>query len=308
MVGGRAHASTSTPTTPSCWTARTRSCPTRARGTSRTGCTAARAPSTSPGSRGRTRAGGAFRWPGRCSTRLHVGTFTPEGTFDAAIGKLAHLADLGVDAVELLPCNAFPGERGWGYDGVGLYAVHEPYGGPSGLLRLRQRRPRLRHRSGDGRRLQPPRPGRELPGALRALLHRHARHPVGGGGQPRRPALRRGARVPARQPADVGARLPRRRHPPRRGARAARRPGGAHPGGARDRGGSVVGARRQAAVPHRRDRPEQPAVDPRPARPAGSARTRSGATTSTTPCTRRSPASGRATTATSARCPRWPRP
>jgi len=67
---------------------------------------------------------------------LHVGTFTPEGTFDAAIGKLAHLADLGVDAVELLPCNAFPGERGWGYDGVGLYAVHEPYGGPSALARL----------------------------------------------------------------------------------------------------------------------------------------------------------------------------
>ena len=63
---------------------------------------------------------------------LHVGTFTPEGTFDAAIGKLEHLAELGVDAVELLPCNAFPGERGWGYDGVGLYAVHEPYGGPAG--------------------------------------------------------------------------------------------------------------------------------------------------------------------------------
>ena len=67
---------------------------------------------------------------------MHVGTFTPEGTFDAAIGKLAHLADVGVDAVELLPCNAYSGERGWGYDGVGLYAVHEPYGGPSGLLRF----------------------------------------------------------------------------------------------------------------------------------------------------------------------------
>ena len=67
---------------------------------------------------------------------LHVGTFTPEGTFDAAIDRLDHLVDLGVDAVELLPCNAFAGERGWGYDGVAWYAVHDPYGGPDGLKRL----------------------------------------------------------------------------------------------------------------------------------------------------------------------------
>ena len=67
---------------------------------------------------------------------MHVGTFTPEGTFDAAIGRLDHLVDLGVDAVELLPCNAFPGRWGWGYDGVDLYAVHDPYGGPDGLKRF----------------------------------------------------------------------------------------------------------------------------------------------------------------------------
>jgi maltooligosyltrehalose trehalohydrolase len=67
---------------------------------------------------------------------LHVGTFTPEGTFDAAIERLPHLVDLGVTAVELLPVNAFPGTHGWGYDGVGLWAVHEPYGGPDGLKRL----------------------------------------------------------------------------------------------------------------------------------------------------------------------------
>nr|MDT0664487.1 alpha-amylase family glycosyl hydrolase [Micromonospora sp. DSM 115978] len=67
---------------------------------------------------------------------LHVGTFTPEGTFDAAIGKLDHLVELGVDAVELLPVNAFPGRHGWGYDGVGLFAVHEAYGGPLGLARF----------------------------------------------------------------------------------------------------------------------------------------------------------------------------
>jgi maltooligosyltrehalose trehalohydrolase len=67
---------------------------------------------------------------------LHIGTFTPAGTFDAAIGRLDHLTGLGVDAVELMPVAAFPGERGWGYDGVGLWAVHEPYGGPDGLKRL----------------------------------------------------------------------------------------------------------------------------------------------------------------------------
>ncbi|MBL7497912.1 malto-oligosyltrehalose trehalohydrolase [Frankia sp. CNm7] len=67
---------------------------------------------------------------------LHVGTFTPEGTFDAAIGRLGHLVDLGIDAVELLPVNAFPGRHGWGYDGVGLFAPHDPYGGPDGLKRF----------------------------------------------------------------------------------------------------------------------------------------------------------------------------
>jgi maltooligosyltrehalose trehalohydrolase len=67
---------------------------------------------------------------------LHVGTFTPEGTFDAAVGRLDHLVELGVDAVELMPVAAFPGRHGWGYDGVGLWAVHDPYGGPDGLKRF----------------------------------------------------------------------------------------------------------------------------------------------------------------------------
>ena len=67
---------------------------------------------------------------------LHVGTFTPEGTFDAAIGRLDHLRDLGVDIVELMPVATFPGRHGWGYDGTNLWAVHEPYGGPDGLKRL----------------------------------------------------------------------------------------------------------------------------------------------------------------------------
>ncbi|MBN1382114.1 MAG: malto-oligosyltrehalose trehalohydrolase [Deltaproteobacteria bacterium] len=67
---------------------------------------------------------------------LHIGTFTPEGTFEAAIERLDHLIDLGVTHVELMPVNEFPGNRGWGYDGVDLYAPYHVYGGPTGLQRL----------------------------------------------------------------------------------------------------------------------------------------------------------------------------
>ena len=67
---------------------------------------------------------------------LHIGTFTPAGTFDSAIEKLDYLVDLGVDFVEVMPVNAFSGTHGWGYDGVLWYAVHEPYGGPDGLIRF----------------------------------------------------------------------------------------------------------------------------------------------------------------------------
>jgi maltooligosyltrehalose trehalohydrolase len=67
---------------------------------------------------------------------LHVGTFTSQGTLDAAAERLDHLVDLGVDVVELMPVAAFDGRWGWGYDGVDLYAVHEPYGGPEALQRF----------------------------------------------------------------------------------------------------------------------------------------------------------------------------
>jgi maltooligosyltrehalose trehalohydrolase len=67
---------------------------------------------------------------------LHVGTFTPAGTFDAVIPRLPELAALGVTAIELMPVATFPGERGWGYDGVLTYAPHRAYGGPHGLARL----------------------------------------------------------------------------------------------------------------------------------------------------------------------------
>src|SRR5699024_3259515 len=71
--------------------------------------------------------------PGNVLYELHIGTFTTEGTFAAAIERLDHLVELGIDAVELLPVAAFDGTHGWGYDGVAPYAVHEPYGGPDGL-------------------------------------------------------------------------------------------------------------------------------------------------------------------------------
>lgn len=67
---------------------------------------------------------------------LHVGTFSAEGTFEGVIDRLDALLELGVGVIELMPVNQFPGRRGWGYDGVDLYAVHDAYGGPEGLKRL----------------------------------------------------------------------------------------------------------------------------------------------------------------------------
>ena len=67
---------------------------------------------------------------------LHIGTFTPAGTFDAAIERLPYLADLGITHIELMPIAAFPGKFGWGYDGVALFAVRNTYGGPEALKRL----------------------------------------------------------------------------------------------------------------------------------------------------------------------------
>ncbi len=67
---------------------------------------------------------------------LHVGTFTPAGTFDGVVERLPHLTSLGVTAIELMPVAEFSGDRGWGYDGVDLFAPHHAYGGPAGLKRL----------------------------------------------------------------------------------------------------------------------------------------------------------------------------
>ncbi len=80
-----------------------------------------------------------WRWvalPGAVLYECHVGTFSAEGTFDGVIGHLDHLAGLGVGAIELMPVVEFSGDRGWGYDGVDLFAPHHAYGGPDGLKRL----------------------------------------------------------------------------------------------------------------------------------------------------------------------------
>jgi len=89
---------------------------------------------------------GAFAWgdsdwrgmplAGSVLYECHVGTFSAQGTFDGAIEHLAHLAEVGIDIIELLPVSEFSGEQGWGYDGVDLFAPHHSYGGPDGLKRF----------------------------------------------------------------------------------------------------------------------------------------------------------------------------
>ncbi len=67
---------------------------------------------------------------------LHIGTFTPEGTFEAVIARLPDLVALGITAIEIMPVAQFPGARNWGYDGVFTFAVQNSYGGPTGLKQL----------------------------------------------------------------------------------------------------------------------------------------------------------------------------
>ena len=165
---------------------------------------------------------------------LHVGTFTAAGTFDAAIEKLDYLVDLGIDFVELMPVNSFAGTHGWGYDGVLWYSVHEPYGGPDGLVRFVD----ACHARGLGvlidavfNHLGPS--GNYLP-QVRAVPV-FGEQPVGRGHQHRRRRLRRGAPLHHRVRIALDARLPRRRPAAGRCARARGHHRHAHPGGTRHR-------------------------------------------------------------------------
>ena len=111
-------------------------CPTRRRATNPTVSTGRRRSSIPADFAGPIRTGPGSRLEGAVYYELHVATFTAEGTFDAAADELIRLRDLGVTVVELMPVNAFPGARNWGYDGVFPSAVQESYGGPERLAAL----------------------------------------------------------------------------------------------------------------------------------------------------------------------------
>ena len=222
---------------------------------------------------------------------LHVGTFSDEGTFDGAIPHLPALAELGVTAIELMPVATFPGERGWGYDGLYLFAPHPGYGGPDGLARLVD----AAHRAGLAVILDVVYnhlgPGSEAITAFGPYVTDRHETPWGGAIDFSQPAVREwaiqnaelwvhdfridGLRLDAvfaildDSPKHVLAELRERL-----------------PGHAPDRRG---GGRRRS----RRSR--------------SGASTRSGPTTSTTSCTSRSPARATATTACTAASPTWPR-
>ena len=93
-------------------------------------------PSTSKPSNGPTRCGAEFRCRVRSSTRCTSAPSPPRAPSTPRSARLDHLVALGVDIVEVMPLATFPGQFGWGYDGVGLYAVHEPYGGPDAFHRF----------------------------------------------------------------------------------------------------------------------------------------------------------------------------
>ena len=258
---------------------------------------------TTAGSRGRTAAGAGARSPGGVLYELHVGTFTPEGTFDAAIERLDHLVDLGVDAVELMPVAAFPGRQRLGLRRRRPVRRARAVRRAGRAQAVRRRLPRARPRRRPRRRLQPPRAERELPRQVRAVLHRRvpARRGApavnldGAGSDEVRAFIVDNALMWLRDYHLDGLRLDAVHA--MRGHRARCTSWRSWP----SRSTRLRAAHGPRAVPDRRVRPQRPAAGHRRARPAGTGWTRSGTTTSTTPCTRCSPASARATTATSAR-------
>ena len=188
---------------------------------------------------------------------LHVGTFTPEGTLDAAVARLDHLVDLGVDVVELMPVAAFPGRWGWGYDGVDLWAVHDGYGGPAALQRFVD----ACHARGLGVALDVV---HNHLGASGNYLARFGPYFTEAHHTPWGPAVNldhagcgRGAALPRRERAALVPRLPRRRPAPRRRARAQGRLAAALPRRALRRRGRPVDRARAPARPRRRERPQR---------------------------------------------------
>ena len=153
---------------------------------------------------------------------MHVGTFTPAGTFDAVIEKLDHLRETGITAIEIMPVAQFPGARNWGYDGVYPYAVQSTYGGPDGLKRLVDAAHRGGPRGHSGCRLQPPRPGGKLSAGFHAVLFASLPKSVGRGAQLRWPVQLRHAPLRDREFALLAHRVSHRRAAARRGPQHSR--------------------------------------------------------------------------------------
>ncbi len=147
---------------------------------------------------------------------LHVGTFTPEGTFAAATEKLAYLRDLGITAIELMPLADWPGRWGWGYDHAALFAPSRAYGAPDDLRRLVDEAHSLgmavfhdviyNHLGPDG----------SYSAAFGPMFTRSASHTLGQRDQPRRRGQRSRSAPVRRQRADVADRVPDGRLAPRR--------------------------------------------------------------------------------------------
>ncbi len=175
--------------------------PTRRRASSRRGRTGRRRSSIRAGSSGPTAAGAASELHGQVIYEMHIGTFTREGTWQPRRARLPELASAGITMLEVMPVAEFPGRFGWGYDGVNLFAPTRLYGTPRRFPPLCRPRPCRRPRRDPRCRLQPLRPGRQLPGAILATTYftKNVRERMGRGDQLRRRQCRPGARVLHRQ-------------------------------------------------------------------------------------------------------------
>ena len=252
---------------------------------------------------GPTRAGSGLDLLGGVIYELHVGTFTEDGTFDGAIERLDQLADLGVTAVELMPVAEAMGDRGWGYDGVDLWATHHAYGGPAGLRRFVD----AAHRRGLGvlldvvyNHLGPE--GSYLARFGPYFTDRHST-PWGPAVNLDGPGVHGGPPVHRRQRAPLVCRQPPRRPAHRRHPPADRRPSRARRGRAHRSAPRARRAHGPAPLGRGGARAGRVPPAPRPPPRAAGGPTPAGPTTSTTPSTPTSP--GRPT-ATTRRTGGWP--